>query len=183
MEMLACPDTRIMSVHLRRRQNSVWTSHLIPRIHGVCVHGDGPRHTPTPTSASTTQTTPTPKHNYVHYDTSALSPPAHLNPTLRLTCPTCGHSTCSKQNTTQIILTPSDIPCLTASLRPSLSPVVRLRCTLGPTSRPHKLYRVGVSLSHSQQLKYSHWSIATPLRDIQTCICLWISRVSCAWAE
>ncbi|KAF8497942.1 hypothetical protein F5888DRAFT_265459 [Russula emetica] len=125
----------------------------------------------------------TPKHNYVHYDTSALSPPAHLNPTLWLTCPTCGHSTCSKQNTTRIILTPSDIPCLTASLRPSLSPVVRLRCTLGPTSRPHKLYRVGASLSHSQQLKYSHWSIATPLRDIQTCICLRISRVSCAWAE
>ncbi|KAN0103632.1 hypothetical protein V8E52_011770 [Russula decolorans] len=65
----------------------------------------------------------TPKHNYVHhYDTcrsryannwsitsnvfdpftrspAALSPPVHLNPTLRLTCPTCGHSACSRQNT------------------------------------------------------------------------------------
>jgi hypothetical protein len=60
---------------------------------------------------------------------------------------------------TRTVLTPSDIPCLTASLRPSLSPVVRLRCPLGPTSRPLKLYRMDeASPSRSPQLKYSHWS-------------------------
>src|SRR6266567_4498221 len=65
---------------------------------------------------------------------------------------------------TRTVLTPPDIRCLTANLRPSLSPVVRLRCPLGPTSRPHKLYHMdGASLSHSSlshlpQLKYSHWS-------------------------
>ena len=123
----------------------------------------------------------TPKHNYVrHYDTcrsrcannwsitsnvfdrftrspAALSPPGHLNPTLRLTCPTCGHSACSRQNTN--CLDPIRHTTSYCSLRPSISPVVCLRCPLGPTSRPLKLYRMdGASLSHSPQLKYSHWS-------------------------
>ena len=126
------------------------------------------------------------KYNYVHdYDTCrprcantwasarnvldtftrspvALSPPAHLKPTLRLTCPTCV----------------SLLACVEAS---PLSPAYAAHLGPLPCITP---YRVdGASLSHSPQLEYSHSSIATPLRDIQTCVCMRISRVSCAWAE
>lgn len=85
---------------------------------------------------------------------------------------------------TRTILTASNMPCLTTSLRPSLSPVVRLRCPLRPASMHHRLYRVGGALlSHSPRLRYSYSSVATPLRDIQTCVCMRITRVSCAWTE
>jgi hypothetical protein len=147
----------------------------------------------------------TPKHSYVHYDTcrsrcaniwaSPQMSPTHshvpelpflLLPTLTLPCGSHAPraSIAPVPGKTRTVLTPSAIPCLTASPPPSLSPVVRLCCLLGPTSRPHKLYRMdGASLSHSPQLKYSHWSIATSPRDIQTYVCMRISRVSCARAE
>jgi hypothetical protein len=81
-----------------------------------------------------------------------------INPILRLTCPTCQHSTCFRQNTN------------------CLDPFRH-------TQASQTLSYGQASLSHLPQLMYSHWSIATSLRDIQTRACMWITRVSWACAE
>ena len=108
----------------------------------------------------------TPKHNYVYdHDTcrsrcannwsitsnvfdpskrspAALSPPAHLNPTLQLICPTCGHSTCSRPHTNCL----DPISHTMSHCEPASKPLPYrppFRCLLGPTSRPHKTLSYG----------------------------------------
>jgi hypothetical protein len=87
----------------------------------------------------------------------ALSPPAHLNPTLRLTCPTCGHNTCSRQNMNCL----DPVRHTMSHCESASKPLPVVRPTLGPIPGLTNSI-VWASLSHSPQLKYSHWSMQPP---------------------